>query len=429
MATCARILLKNRLLEKRELSHEWLENRFRKSPADKIPFYASFDLRDADYKVAPVDANLFPAGFNNICADDLAHSPDVIEHTFSRILGRVPDSMVIVPENHTRNAYYAENLYELRQIFRNAGIRSEIGWVEGDSTKESAIASDGLVHLQTPEGHEVTAIPLSRQGTRLVAGDLEPEVIIINNDFSSGLPSLFDDIKQPVFPNPDLGWHSRRKDRFFHHYNRLVHEYSQVIGIDPWAFTVETVKVGGVNFSEEKGLDALAEETHQMIERLKLQYKEHCRDQKPFVFIKNNAGTYGIGVMKVNDASELKQLNRRDKNKMSVGKGNAAIEEVIVQEGIPTRFMVEGTASEPVIYMMGTELLGGFLRKNPQRGQDENLNSRGMVFQKLCIADLKREADRDLELELVYGTLSRIAAAALVEELINFPYKKSRPSR
>ena len=34
------------------------------------PIYSSYDIRDSDYKVSNVDANIYPAGFNNICPDD-----------------------------------------------------------------------------------------------------------------------------------------------------------------------------------------------------------------------------------------------------------------------------------------------------------------------------------------------------------------------
>ena len=41
----------------------WLEARRVESGA---PFYSSVDLRHAGYKLAPVDTNLFPAGFNKL---------------------------------------------------------------------------------------------------------------------------------------------------------------------------------------------------------------------------------------------------------------------------------------------------------------------------------------------------------------------------
>ena len=34
------------------------------------PFYGSVDLRNSGFKLAPVDMNLFPGGFNNLSEDD-----------------------------------------------------------------------------------------------------------------------------------------------------------------------------------------------------------------------------------------------------------------------------------------------------------------------------------------------------------------------
>ena len=35
------------------------------------PFYGSVDLRNAGFKLAPVDTNLYPGGFNNLSAEAL----------------------------------------------------------------------------------------------------------------------------------------------------------------------------------------------------------------------------------------------------------------------------------------------------------------------------------------------------------------------
>ena len=71
--------------------------------------------------------------------------------------------------------------------------------------------------------------------------------------------------------------------------------------------------------------------------------------------------------------------------------------------------------------MLGCDVMGGFLRKNPMRGKDENLNAKGMVFQKLCISDLRKVGSggigKDLELELVYGTIAQLSAAAMSLEV------------
>jgi glutamate--cysteine ligase len=110
---------------------------------------------------------------------------------------------------------------------------------------------------------------------------------------------------------------------------------------------------------------------------------------------------------------------------MSVGKNKSHIGSVVVQEGIPTHTLVDRLPAEPVIYLTGTELLGGFLRTNSERGTEDNLNSQGMVFKKLCMSDLRhpsvadesstdtQEADEDEPLlELVYGEIARISAIA-----------------
>ncbi len=34
---------------------------------NELPLYSSVDIRDAGFKIAVVDTNIFPAGFNNLC--------------------------------------------------------------------------------------------------------------------------------------------------------------------------------------------------------------------------------------------------------------------------------------------------------------------------------------------------------------------------
>jgi len=55
--------LEQQMLDNQILIESWFRNAWRETQA---PFYASVDLRNARYKIAPVDTNLFPAGFNNL---------------------------------------------------------------------------------------------------------------------------------------------------------------------------------------------------------------------------------------------------------------------------------------------------------------------------------------------------------------------------
>ncbi len=104
------------------------------------------------------------------------------------------------------------------------------------------------------------------------------------------------------------------------------------------------------------------------------------------MIVKADAGTYGMGVMSVKDASEVRNLNRKQRNKMAVVKEGLEVTEVILQEGVPTVETVEDGAAEPVVYMIDRYVVGGFYRVHAERGRDENLNAPGMHFVPLPFA-------------------------------------------
>ena len=57
--------LEARVLESMPATERW----FRLEWMEHTPtFYASVDLRNAGFKLAPVDTNLFPGGFNHLTA-------------------------------------------------------------------------------------------------------------------------------------------------------------------------------------------------------------------------------------------------------------------------------------------------------------------------------------------------------------------------
>jgi glutamate--cysteine ligase len=128
----------------------------------------------------------------------------------------------------------------------------------------------------------------------------------------------------------------------------------------------------------------------------------------------------------IESIEELKKMNRRTKNKMSIGKNKSTIDHVIVQEGVPTQMTTEGYTAEPVIYIMGEELIGGFIRANTERSDMDNLNAQGMFFKKLCFKDLSdslavkksSEFPEDFPtLEAVYGAVAKLSALAAAMEI------------
>lgn len=402
---------------KQDIIQQWFKRQAEQTP---LPIHCSVDLRDAGFKIAPVDCNLFPAGFNNICEKDLQAAPNQLKKWIEAQTqaGRLPEvkSVVVISEENTRNHFYAENLFYLLRIIEQAGFSCELGWpVLGESQV-----------LESVSGEKLQAQALTLDNDRLTSKTLNPDLIILNNDFSGGLPKFFSTLEQPVLPSWKLGWHTRKKSRHFEIYNELAKEFSELIEVDPWMIQIATNVVEPVNFNESQGIEQTADVAKRLLESMKKEYSKRAIPDKPVAFIKSNQGTYGMGVMAIESAEELLTINRRVKNKMSVGKNRKGIEGMIVQEGIPTSLSIHEKPAEAVIYLIGCELIGGFMRSNPEKGRNENLNARGMVFKKFCMSDLQtflngtvNETDppyRNHLFELVYGSIAKLSALAAGKE-------------
>ncbi|MBN22175.1 MAG: glutamate--cysteine ligase [Bdellovibrionaceae bacterium] len=412
--------MKNELAEKVYKKWEDVQEWFLSKSVDApMPFYSSVDIRDSGFKIVPVDHNLFPAGFNNICEKDQDAASLIFKNLIQRSFGEIKN-ILILPENNTSNQYYIENLFYLREMIRQAGYTVGIGWHQPDSEKKDPIL------LETPRGEKLTAYPTRIEERLLKTDEMTPDFIVLNNDFSSGYPLELDCVSQRIVPTYKLGWHSRKKGTHFKYYNELAKEFAELIGIDPWKLTIHTETVGPVNFNETAGLREVAEAVEKVITETQKSYDEHSISTTPKVFIKNNTGTYGMGIMTASSPEEILTLNRRKKNKMSVGKNKSEIRSVVVQEGVPTDLKVGEHAAEPVVYLAGCQLIGGFVRSNTERGDLDNLNSKGMIFEKLCMSDLGRMSVSDTFestniplLELVYGSIARLSALAAGREILD----------
>jgi glutamate--cysteine ligase len=344
------------------------------------PFYGSVDLRNAGYKLAPVDMNLFPGGFNNLSDEMLPAAVQAAGHAIERLC---PDArnLLLVPERHTRNLYYLTNVARLVRILRQTGVEVRVGTLSDEVTQRTPI--------ELPSGETLMLEPLVRRGDRLGVEGFDPCVVLLNNDLSAGIPAVLRglDPGQILVPPLQAGWAVRRKSNHFAAYDQVAAEFSKLIGIDPWLINPYFGRCGQVNFHERAGEECVASNVDFVIERMKEKYREHGITDTPYVVVKADAGTYGMGVMTVRDSEEMRGLNRKQRNKMAVVKEGLAVSEVIIQEGVPTREDVDGAAAEPVVYMMDRSVVGGFYRVHTERGRDENLNAPGMHFVPLAFAN------------------------------------------
>ena len=355
----------------------------------KPPFYGSVDIRNAGYKMASIDMNLFPGGFNNL-------NPNFIQLASHAALDAVEracpqaKSVLIVPENHTRNTFYLQNVYALSNILRNAGFEVRLGSINPEITEP--------VELETALGDTVTLEPLQRTRGRVhLADGFSPCLILLNNDLSAGVPDILKDISQTVLPPLHGGWTTRRKTAHFSAYNDVAAEFAALVGMDEWQINPYFEQISGLNFQEREGEDALADAVERMLAKIQAKYDEKGITDQPFVIVKADAGTYGMGVMSVKSADEVRGLNRKNRNKMAKIKEGLEVSEVIVQEGIYTYETLHGAVSEPVVYMMDRFVVGGFFRVHEGRGADENLNATGMSFVPLNHAIPVAESDQNDE--------------------------------
>jgi len=349
---------------------EWMEH----TP----PFYSSVDVRNAGFKLVPVDTNLFPGGFNNINPDLLPLSVQAAMAAIEKICPEAKN-LLLIPENHTRNSFYLQHLQTLVRIFTQAGLNVRLGSLDESLT--------GPATLALPDGGSLALEPLVRKRGRLGLKDFDPCTILLNNDLSAGIPSMLEGLhEQYLLPPLHAGWTLRRKSRHFQAYEEVAKKFAKLLGMDPWLINPLTVGVQGLDFAEGQGLEALKDQVDQVLTKTRRKYKEYGIQEKPFAIVKPDAGTYGMGIMTVRDAKELEELNRRCKNKMSVIKDGQPVHEVIVQEGVVTHERVNEAVAEPVVCMMDRYVVGGFYRVHADRAADENLNAPGASYVPLAFA-------------------------------------------
>ena len=397
--------LERQLLAAQTEAERWLRGQWQDHAA---PFYCSVDLRNSGFKLAPVDTNLFPGGFNNLNPE---FRPLCVQAMMTAIEKVCPDArgMVLIPENHTRNQFYLQNVATLQSILRQAGIQVRIGTLLADITRPTEVELEGGGHLKLE--------PLERRGNRLAVNGFDPCVVLLNNDLSSGTPEILMNLEQAVLPPLHAGWTVRRKSNHFAAYKQVAEEFAGLIGIDPWLINPYFEKCGKINFQERKGEECLEGYVAEILDDIRAKYKEYGIKQDPFVIVKADAGTYGMGVMTVKDPTEVKGLNRRQRNKMAVVKEGLEVHEVLVQEGVYTHETVDDAVAEPVVYMIDHYVVGGFYRVHTQRGQDQNLNAPGMQFKRIAFAEPCSSPNPDdpgcpPNRFYAYGVIARLALLA-----------------
>jgi glutamate--cysteine ligase len=388
---------------------EWMEH----TP----PLYSSVDIRNAGFKLAPVDTNLFPGGWNNLTPEMLPLAVQAAMAAIEKICPEAKNLLVVPEHHHARSSFYLSNVLQLKRIFHQAGLNVRFGSLDPDLKEPTT--------LELPTGETITIEPLIRTDRRLGLKDFDPCTILLNNDLSSGIPGMLEDLhEQYLLPPLHAGWSVRRKSRHFQAYEEVAKRFGKLLGMDPWLINPMYAKCGEVNFAEELGMDCLRTNVDALLTKIRRKYKEYGINEKPFVVVKADNGTSGMGIMTVRDVKDLDALNAKSKTKMSLTKDGQALTEVIIQEGVLTNERVNDAVAEPVVYMMDRYVVGGFYRIHAERGVDENLNAPGASFVPLAFADSGRlpqpgqkPGSSSPNRFYMYGVIGRLAMLAASYEL------------
>ncbi len=387
---------------------EWMEH----TP----PFYCSVDIRNAGFKLAPVDTNLYPGGWNNLTQEML---PLAVQAGMAAVEKICPEAknLLIIPENQNRNSFYLSNIAQLQRIFRMAGLNVRVGSIDPELHRSTTI--------QVPHDDPVTLEPVVRSKRRLGLKNFDPCTILLNNDLSAGAPGILEDLhEQYLLPPLHAGWSVRRKSRHFQSYEDVAKRFGKMLGIDPWLVNPLFNRCGELNFAKEEGMDCLRTNVDALLAKVRKKYKEYGINEKPFVIVKADNGTQGMGIMTVRDVKDLEQIRQRPKNKPPLIKGGRAITDVIIQEGVLTAERINEAVAEPVVYLMDRYVVGGFYRIHAERGIDENLNAPGSSFVPLAFAESTRLPQPGQKPGAsapnrfyMYGVIGRLAMLAASYEL------------
>lgn len=347
---------------------DWVTSQISLVSVRNIAFYSSFDIRYSGFKVSQVDANLFPAGFNNLPSASIDYASEIVGN-FCRFGGY--SKVLIISEDHTRNVNYLKNVLAVTRVFKGANV----------DVRVCSLSLEAFSHT-FDDGDVISLQKLIRKPDFFALDDgFVPDLILLNNDLTSLASSdFFDGISQAVLPISSLGWNNRKKSGHFAYHSDVIRRFSDYFSMDPWLFDSYFEISDDVNFKEGENISSIKDGVSSVLTKVRAKYAEYRIDHEPAVFVKSNSGTYGMGIEIVYDPSELDMINKAFRKKMHVIKSGKINTSVLLQEAVPTILQEAGVYYEPVYYSILGEIIGSFCRFNENGGRITNLNASGMSF-------------------------------------------------
>jgi len=370
----------NKIIAKNHDLKNYFDEKFRQHPA---LIYNSVDIRHNSHKIAPVDTNCYPAGFNNLSNIGQKNCQQQIEFFLNNHFQSTKletnssnkKNIFIIPENHTRNQKYLENLLTLQAIL-SKNFQVYITTFNPEITQITTLNLDNSSKLTLYQLQKISGKLAIIENDQNIFADFA----ILNNDLTNGIPEILQNLITPINPSTNLGWFKRTKNNHFDFYNQIAKEIGEILNIDDWLISSFHDYCNDLNFKENIGLECLIKQVDKILNQIQEKYQQYQINQKPFCFLKANNGTYGMAIWAVYNSQEIVEINKKERNKMNMLKGSTQTHSVIIQEGIFTENKINDSASEPLLYIANGNLVETIYRSNPLKDDRSNLNSTGAIF-------------------------------------------------
>jgi len=386
--------------------------KFKANPAF---FYNSIDLRHSSYKISAIDTNCYPAGFNNLSDSGKNTAENLVKKFLSNNFLSSLKNIFIIPENHTRNMRYLENLAIIVEILQRQNCQVFIATYNPEITLKTVLT---LENQST-----ITLYPLQKISGKLAIIDdskqnIFADLAILNNDLTNGVPEILNNVSTPINPPLAMGWHQRTKSQHFTIYNQTADEVAKILNLDPWLISSMHEHCEDVDFKESIGIECLAKNVENLLKKIAEKYLEYNIKDEPYCYIKADNGTYGMAVWSVSNPQDVIDINKKERNKMNMLKGSTQTSKVMIQEGIITSDKINNNPCEPMIYMINGEVAQNLFRTNDSRDERISLNASGASFYNLENLPPKNNfANSENNFIIVYELIAKMASLSSSIEL------------
>ena len=188
-------------------------------------------------------------------------------------------NILIIAEYHTRNLNYLHNLNILKSCLEAIGKKVRITSISTELTD--------ILKLTDITRKEIIIEPPQRIDNKIILPDnFCADLIIVNNDFSSGSPELLQNISQTITPPTGMGWYKRSKYNHFLCYNKASNEFAQEFNFDPFFIQTECDLIKNIDFRKEESLEKLAKKAEKTLAIINEKYQKYSIKQDPYLYLK-----------------------------------------------------------------------------------------------------------------------------------------------